>query len=53
MTPSNDLIQSAQRTIRLEIEAIEGLLPRLNGEFTRACELILASQGRVVVLGMG
>jgi arabinose-5-phosphate isomerase len=53
MTSSNDLIQSAQRTIRLEIEAIEGLLPRLDGEFTRACELILASKGRVVVLGMG
>ncbi len=53
MSQSSDLIQSAQRTIRLEIEAIEGLLPRIDGDFVRACELILASKGRVVVVGMG
>jgi arabinose-5-phosphate isomerase len=53
MSQSSDLIQSAQRTIRLEIEAVEGLLPRINADFVRACELILASKGRVVVVGMG
>lgn len=46
-------IQSAQRTIRLELEAIEALLQRINGDFTRACELILQCKGRVVVVGMG
>ncbi|MET1079198.1 MAG: KpsF/GutQ family sugar-phosphate isomerase [Pseudomonas sp.] len=53
MSPPCDLIQSAQRTVRLELEAIEGLLPRIDAAFVRACELILASKGRVVVLGMG
>jgi len=53
MSQSTDLIQSAQRTIRLELEAIQDLLQRINGDFVRACELILASKGRVVVVGMG
>ncbi|MFI8383989.1 KpsF/GutQ family sugar-phosphate isomerase [Pseudomonas sp. NPDC079086] len=53
MSKSTDLIQSAQRTIRLELEAIQDLLARINGDFVRACELILASKGRVVVVGMG
>ncbi|KPW29536.1 Arabinose 5-phosphate isomerase [Pseudomonas coronafaciens pv. atropurpurea] len=53
MNQSSDLIHSAQRTIRLEIEAMQGLLERLDGDFVRACEMILASKGRVVVVGMG
>jgi arabinose-5-phosphate isomerase len=53
MSQPTELIQSAQRTIRLELEAIEDLLQRINGDFVRACELILNSKGRVVVVGMG
>lgn len=53
MSQPTDLIQSAQRTIRLEIEAIQDLLQRINGDFVRACQLILGSKGRVVVVGMG
>jgi len=53
MSQSSDLIQSAQRTIRLEIEAVEGLLAHINADFVSACEMILASKGRVVVVGMG
>ena len=53
MSQSSDLIQSAQRTIRLEIQAVEGLLPHIDADFVRACEMILASKGRVVVVGMG
>ncbi|MDA7085220.1 KpsF/GutQ family sugar-phosphate isomerase [Pseudomonas sp. SA3-5] len=53
MSQSNELIKSAQRTIRLELEAIEELLPRIDSNFIRACDLILASKGRVVVVGMG
>ncbi|MCQ2994522.1 KpsF/GutQ family sugar-phosphate isomerase [Pseudomonas syringae] len=53
MNQSSDLIQSAQRTIRLEIEAVEGLLPHIDADFIKACEMILASKGRVVVVGMG
>jgi arabinose-5-phosphate isomerase len=53
MSQSSDLIQSAQRTIRLEREAVEGLLAHIDADFVRACEMILASKGRVVVVGMG
>ncbi|WP_172144060.1 MULTISPECIES: KpsF/GutQ family sugar-phosphate isomerase [Pseudomonas] len=53
MSQSNELIKSAQRTIRLELEAIGELLPRIDSNFVRACELILTSKGRVVVVGMG
>jgi arabinose-5-phosphate isomerase len=53
MSQSSDLIQTAQRTIRLEIEAVEGLLAHIDTDFVRACEMILAGTGRVVVVGMG
>ena len=53
MSQSSDLIQSAQRTIRLELEAVEGLLAHIDADFVRACEMILANKGRVVVVGMG
>jgi arabinose-5-phosphate isomerase len=53
MTDARDLIQSAQCTIRLEIEAVEGLLAHIDADFVSACQMILASKGRVVVVGMG
>ncbi|WP_060482218.1 SIS domain-containing protein [Pseudomonas sp. NBRC 111119] len=53
MSQSSELIQSAQRTLRLELEAVEALLARIDATFVKACELILASKGRVVVVGMG
>ncbi|MDV7209671.1 KpsF/GutQ family sugar-phosphate isomerase [Azotobacter beijerinckii] len=53
MPHSSNPIQSAQRTIRLEIEAIEALFARIGGDFAKACKLILDCKGRVVVVGMG
>ena len=53
MNQTRDLIDSALRTIRLEIEAVQELLPRIDADFVRACELILDCKGRVVVVGMG
>ncbi|XQE66457.1 KpsF/GutQ family sugar-phosphate isomerase [Pseudomonas sp. P3C3] len=53
MSQTSDLIQSAQRTIRLEAEAVESLLSRIDADFVRACEMILTCKGRVVVVGMG
>ena len=46
-------IESAQRTIRMERDAIDALLQRLGEDFQRACDLLLACRGRVVVTGMG
>ncbi|HBB20895.1 MAG TPA: D-arabinose 5-phosphate isomerase, partial [Pseudomonas sp.] len=53
MSQSSQLIETAQRTIRLEIEAVEQLNARIDASFVQACELILACKGRVVVVGMG
>jgi len=53
MSQSSQLIETAQRTIRLEIEAVEQLNARINADFVQACELILDCKGRVVVVGMG
>ena len=53
MNQTRDLIQSAQRTIRLEADAVESLLERIDADFVSACEMILNCTGRVVVVGMG
>jgi len=53
MTAPHSLVQSAKRTLSLEIHALQDLLPRLGEDFVRACELMLACSGRVVVVGMG
>jgi arabinose-5-phosphate isomerase len=48
-----DYLSSARRTIELERDAVADLLIHLNGDFTRACDLLLSCQGRVIVTGMG
>ncbi len=46
-------IESAQRTIRMEADAVKQQAKHLDDNFITACELILNCQGRVVVTGMG
>jgi arabinose-5-phosphate isomerase len=46
-------LESARRTIGLERDAVGALLGRLDARFERACEILLACKGRVVVSGMG
>ena len=53
MANESDLLGSAQRTVEIEIAALRRLQGQLNGSFARACELMIACQGRVVVTGMG
>jgi arabinose-5-phosphate isomerase len=53
MTEPAAYISSAQRTIRMEAQAVSDLEARIDRDFERACELILAVPGRVVVTGMG
>ncbi len=43
----------ARQVLELEARAILGLIPRLDGGFERAVELLHACKGRVVVTGMG
>ena len=47
------LLRLGAEVIRTEIDALRGLLPRIDQDFVRACEIILARPGRVVVTGMG
>ncbi len=47
------LLDSGRRTIDLELQAIADLAGRIDEHFCRACEIILACEGRVVVVGMG
>ncbi|MEX2474952.1 KpsF/GutQ family sugar-phosphate isomerase [Marinobacter sp.] len=44
---------SALRAIDIERDAIAALSDRINEHFVRACEVIMACKGRVVVTGMG
>jgi len=45
--------ETGRRVLRIEAEAIADLIPRLDGSFDRALELLEACSGRVVVTGMG
>ncbi len=53
MTQAHEFLDSARRTLHKEADAISALTERLDDEFVRACEIILATRGRVVVTGMG
>jgi arabinose-5-phosphate isomerase len=50
---SNKLLSLAEAVLRTEAEAVLALVQRLDHHFTKACEHMLACQGRVVVIGMG
>lgn len=45
--------EQAKRVLRIEAEAVSRLIDRLDGNFDRAVEEIIACKGRVVVTGMG
>lgn len=51
--PAFDFIASGLRTIRIESDAVNALSQRLDGDFTKACDLILNCSGRIIVTGMG
>lgn len=48
-----DILALAERVLRLEAEAVLGLLPKLDERFTRAVEVLHRCGGRVIVTGMG
>ena len=49
----NEHIASAKRTIKSEYETIKKLLQVIDESFKEACELILDTKGRVLLIGMG
>lgn len=48
-----DFLNSAQRTVGMERDALTRLAEKLDSRFAAACQLILACDGRVVVTGIG
>ena len=46
-------LQSAQRVIDVESQAVSQLSSQLNDNFVSACERLMGCQGKVVVIGMG
>ena len=46
-------LATAKRVLRIEAEAIAGLIDRLDARFEEAVELLYACKGRVVVTGLG
>jgi len=47
------LLQSAERVISIESQAVEQLKEQLNDNFVTACQRLIDCQGKVVVIGMG
>lgn len=48
-----DIIEKARNVIRAEAEAVTALVDRIDEQFVKALDMILACEGRVVVTGMG
>lgn len=47
------MLENARNVLKMEADAILELIPRINGQFTAAVEMILACPGRTVITGMG
>ncbi|NLH46903.1 MAG: KpsF/GutQ family sugar-phosphate isomerase [Acholeplasmataceae bacterium] len=47
------MLENARNVLKMEADAILELVPRINGQFTAAVEMILACPGRTVITGMG
>jgi arabinose-5-phosphate isomerase len=50
---SRDVRRLAERVLRIEADAILGVIPKLDERFDRAVELLHGCTGRVIVTGMG
>ncbi len=46
-------LETAKRVLRIEVEAIQGVLSRLDARFEEAVEILFQCKGRAVVTGMG
>jgi arabinose-5-phosphate isomerase len=46
-------LECARRVLRIEAQAIQDVMARLDGSFERAVDVLFACKGRVVVSGMG
>src|SRR5690606_25320693 len=49
----NDRVAAGRRVVEAEIAALQALVSRIDLNFAKAVEMILACKGRLVVSGMG
>lgn len=47
------ILSKAKEVIRIESEAVQGLLEKINSDFVKAVDIITTAEGRVVLTGMG
>lgn len=47
------VLQIAQETLKIEADSILKLIPRLNENFVKAVEMVLACKGKIILTGMG
>src|SRR3990172_1806469 len=47
------MLDIAKKVLKIEADAIEGLIERLDGSFSDAVDIIFESKGKVIVTGMG
>jgi arabinose-5-phosphate isomerase len=48
-----NLLETAKRTLQIELDGVSGLLSKLNNDFVVIIETILQLRGRVIVTGVG
>ncbi len=51
--PDDPILNQARETLRIEAEAVAGLIPRLGEDFTRAVRMLLETRGRAILTGVG
>ena len=49
----HDFVTLGKAVVKIEQQALSGMFDKINQQFAEACQLMLACQGRVVVIGMG
>ncbi len=53
MVSASEILKIAQKTLRIEADAVSGLIPLLKNDFAVIVGKILALKGRVIVTGVG
>ena len=53
MSSEINILQSATETLRMEAEAVEGLIDQLDDQFVAVVEKLLSLRGKLVVTGIG
>ena len=53
MVNDKKIVTEAKKVLKIEADAIKGLLPYVNTDFVKAVHLLITCKGRVIVTGMG